>query len=717
VGVAPLRYGPAQGLVTRMTRTRSPLRLLGCVLALALLPAATADARLGDLDPDFGDNGIALLGIADSGLGAAVIQPDGKIVVGGHAPDMSGQHELLVARLDTAGALDPSFGAGGIVQWPGVEDGEVFDLALEPDGSILAAGASGPVDTTPAPSLSRISPTGVRTPLNLTGVPTGSASLTAVTALPDGRIAVAGWWRSTAPNRQVLVGRLLANGAPDPSFSRDGWELLAVGSDARAWELDVDGVGRLTIAGEVTSALSGEQSAFAARFLSAGGPDLGFNGTGQLQMAYQDPFDGPSRFTGLVRRGDELLAAGRLANGNQGVLQRITTGGELTAGFGTAGAPPGAALWSGQGEAVALTSRGGAVVAGRGARLLQTAWLTANGTPDPAADGIQTHDIALGSDAFPLGAALGPGDRLAVAGTTASGTAFVARFTPNAPPAAALTTPGQLRTGEPAEITAQGSSDPEGETLRYAFDLDGNGSYEFDGGENPLALRSFATAGTYTVGVRVTDPRGGAATAQRRIAVLSGPLVPQPLLGKQGVARPVSGTVRYRLPGTRKFRPMTDLTAIPNGTEIDSRKGKVLLTVLHDASGRLDGARFYDGRFIFKQGKGAVPLTTLKLTNGTLSKCRKRKGARASVLAVAAKIPRSSGHRRLWGNGRGRFRTRGRYGAATVRGTKWLTDDRCDGTLVRVKRGKVAVKDLQRPRKQARVVKAGQELFVKKRGA
>ena len=87
------------------------------------------------------------------------------------------------------------------------------------------------------------------------------------------------------------------------------------------------------------------------------------------------------------------------------------------------------------------------------------------------------------------------------------------------------------------------------------------------------------------------------------------------------------------------------------------------------------------------------------------------------MLAVAAKIPRSSGNRRLWGNGRGRFRTRGRYGAATVRGTKWLTDDRCDGTLVRVKRGKVAVKDLQRPRKQARVVTAGQELFVKQRGA
>jgi uncharacterized delta-60 repeat protein len=708
-----------------MTRTGSPLRLLGaCALALALLPAATADARLGDLDPSFGGgDGIALLGIPNSGLGAAIVQPDGKIVVGGHAPDGLNQPELMVARLDAGGALDTGFGTGGVVQWSGTEDGEVFDLALEAGGSILAAGAgsAGSIETGPTPRLSRLSPTGVRTELTLSGVPAGVASLTAVAALPDGRIAVAGWWRpsSTGGARQVLVGRLLNSGAPDTSFSGDGWELMAAGSDARAWELDVDAVGRMTITGEVTAALSGLQTAFAARFLAAGGPDPGFNGNGQLQLAYGSPFDGASRFTGLVRRGDQLLAAGRLAGGNQGVLQRITAGGQLTGGFGTAGAPVGSAVWPGQGEAVALTSTGGAVVAGRSpGNVLQTAWLTAAGQPDPAAGGIRTHGLELFATAYPAGAALGPGDQLVVAGTTAvSPQGAVARLTPNAPPSAVLGAPAQLRAGAPAEITGQGSSDPEGEPLRYAFDLDGDGSYEFDGGENPLALRSFATPGAYTVGVRVTDPRGGAATARRVIDVTAGAPVPQPLLGKQGVARPVSGTVRFRLPGKKKFRPMTDFTAIPNGTEIDARKGKVLLTVLHDASGRLDGARFSEGRFIFSQGKGAVPLTTLRLTNGTLSKCRKGKRARASVLAVAAKIPRSSGNRRLWGNGRGRFRTRGRYGAATVRGTKWLTDDRCDGTLVRVKRGKVAVKDLQRPRKAARIVKAGQELFVKKRGA
>jgi hypothetical protein len=138
--------------MARMTRTGSLLLLAGaCALALALLPAGSADARLGEPDPAFGGgDGIALLGIPGSGLGAAVLQPDGKVVVGGHAPDTSNQDELMVARLDAGGGLDAGFGAGGVVQWSGVEDGEVFDVALEAGGSILAAGAGSAARRRPA---------------------------------------------------------------------------------------------------------------------------------------------------------------------------------------------------------------------------------------------------------------------------------------------------------------------------------------------------------------------------------------------------------------------------------------------------------------------------------------------------------------------------------------------------------------------------------------
>ena len=52
--------------------------------------------------------------------------------------------------------------------------------------------------------------------------------------------------------------------------------------------------------------------------------------------------------------------------------------------------------------------------------------------------------------------------------------------------------------------------------------------------------------------------------------------------------------------------------------------------------------------------------------------------------------------RRLWGKDKhARFRTHGRDSVATVRGTQWVTTDRCDGTVTRVTEGKVLVRDLR----------------------
>ena len=49
--------------------------------------------------------------------------------------------------------------------------------------------------------------------------------------------------------------------------------------------------------------------------------------------------------------------------------------------------------------------------------------------------------------------------------------------------------------------------------------------------------------------------------------------------------------------------------------------------------------------------------------------------------------------RKLWGSGKGNFRTEGNNGSATVRGTIWLTEDRCDGTFFKVRRGVVTIRD------------------------
>ena len=66
---------------------------------------------------------------------------------------------------------------------------------------------------------------------------------------------------------------------------------------------------------------------------------------------------------------------------------------------------------------------------------------------------------------------------------------------------------------------------------------------------------------------------------------------------------------------------------------------------------------------------------------------------------------------KLWGNGKGKFRTTGKYSSATVRGTIWLVEDRCDGTLTKVRRGVVSVRDIKR--KKTVKVKAGHSYLAR----
>ena len=62
----------------------------------------------------------------------------------------------------------------------------------------------------------------------------------------------------------------------------------------------------------------------------------------------------------------------------------------------------------------------------------------------------------------------------------------------------------------------------------------------------------------------------------------------------------------------------------------------------------------------------------------------------------------------------GVFAPRGRYSAATVRGTIWDTIDRCDGTLTKVKRGVVVVRDNRKRRNIT--VRAGKSYLARAPG-
>jgi uncharacterized delta-60 repeat protein len=98
----------------------------------------------GTLDPSFGSGGKVLTSFGAgwrSSVNELLIQPNGKIVAVGYARKTE-QDFFVVARYLATGALDTSFGSGGKVKTSfGTIDDYAGAAVLQPDGKIVAGGA------------------------------------------------------------------------------------------------------------------------------------------------------------------------------------------------------------------------------------------------------------------------------------------------------------------------------------------------------------------------------------------------------------------------------------------------------------------------------------------------------------------------------------------------------------------------------------------------
>jgi sugar lactone lactonase YvrE len=160
----------------------------------------------------------------------------------------------------------------------------------------------------------------------------------------------------------------------------------------------------------------------------------------------------------------------------------------------------------------------------------------------------------------------------------------------------------------------------------------------------------------------------------------------KPLYGKSVNLAVVSGIVRVHVPGSTKFTVLGTDQQLPVGTIVDAGHGRVRLSSSKGPGGGTQSADFFSGAFRVLQPKGGRPITVLKLENGLV--CPVKKGKRELGGGFAR-----SRNRGLWGSGKGNFRSEGKHGSATVRGTIWWAQDTCEGTLFKVKRGVVTVKD------------------------
>lgn len=162
----------------------------------------------GTLDNSFGSNGKVLTAIGDeSFINAIVIQPNGKIVVAGGSISSGFQGNYTLVRYNTNGTLDASFGVGGITT---VSDGFFTGIAIQPDGKIVATGSR---LTSQTIDVVRFNANGTRD--NTFGVqgfayPVYGAEGRAIGIQPDGKIVAAGISIGGTPNWKFCVVRYLS---------------------------------------------------------------------------------------------------------------------------------------------------------------------------------------------------------------------------------------------------------------------------------------------------------------------------------------------------------------------------------------------------------------------------------------------------------------------------------------------------------------------------
>jgi hypothetical protein len=197
--------------------------------------------------------------------------------------------------------------------------------------------------------------------------------------------------------------------------------------------------------------------------------------------------------------------------------------------------------------------------------------------------------------------------------------------------------------------------------------------------------------------------------------VLASKQLSPPILGKTVNVVPISGVVFVKLPpgahisaaGTLDweseslhkgvgFIPLTEARQIPVGSTLETTHGVVSITTATSASpkGKLQSGDFGAGIFKLLQNRKNKGLTELNIINNNSSRqvCASiGKKARTAAKHLSSKVLGQ-----LNASAHGKFTTHGQYSAATVRGTIWTQVNRCDGTLTRVKRGVVSVRDFRR---------------------
>jgi uncharacterized delta-60 repeat protein len=301
----------------------------------------TVRGLAGALDTSFATNGKAVTGLgADDYAEAMAVQPDGKLVVAGHA-NMGGTTgtDFVLVRYLRDGAIDTTFGTGGKVSTD-IDGGsdQAFAVALQADGKIVVAGSNDVSPKGKSFALVRYNADGSLDATFGTGgkvvTSFGSQSDTAyaVVVQPDGRIVAGGHTNTATRGVDFALARYQANGALDASFGANGQVVMPI--HAGNSRDSIYALALQTTGGELKIVAAGGEGDFTvARFNANGSIDAGF-GIGQGLDAVFGTVIGAARAV-IVTPDNKIVVSGH-ADHDFAVLQ-LSEDGIADAGFGGTG--------------------------------------------------------------------------------------------------------------------------------------------------------------------------------------------------------------------------------------------------------------------------------------------------------------------------------------------------------------------------------------------
>ena len=283
---------------------------------------------------------------------SVVIQPDGKIVVAGGAfPLFTFLGNFEVVRYNPNGSLDTSFGDGGIVTTIFPQGSYAFDVALQSDGKIIAAGTVF-VDFDPGEmsdtdfALARYNPDGTPDATFGSGGQISTDFLGheddafSVLIQPDGQIVAVGSANDPATFYDFAAARYLSNGTIDTTFGVAGKVHTDFGDQnfdrARSAALQPDG--RIVAAGFAISHGGGVQNFAVARYTSSGVLDTTFSRDGKTQIDFGNCCQSATKV--LLQSDGKIITVGG-SNGESSdddfLLARLNPRGSIDATFGVGG--------------------------------------------------------------------------------------------------------------------------------------------------------------------------------------------------------------------------------------------------------------------------------------------------------------------------------------------------------------------------------------------